>query len=160
MRIYSPPLLSPLAIVQRYPKLVWSLILGGLVGCTTPSTIEPRPLDIEQQWQLQPGDRVSEYRISGSLGDISIELEGHSFYAPFDGKVQPSQGDCVIFSSPQVPAYLLRFCGVQRPHYGEIQEGERIGRSTVLQLAALRRQPSGQWTMVEPSRQVLEKVLR
>jgi hypothetical protein len=130
------------------------------VGCQSNSAVPPRQLQIEQTWQLQPGSSVAGYRVLSGLGDISIETEGDRIHAPFDGKVEPHQEDCVIFSSPHVPAYLLRLCGVQRPKFGEVREGEVIGQSQFLQFAVLRRQPNGQWALVEPSNRILEKTLR
>jgi hypothetical protein len=81
-------------------------------------------------------------------------------YAPFAGKVEPHREDCVVFSSPEVPAYLLRLCGVRRPKLGQVQQGEAIASAEFLQFAALRRQPDGKWAMVEPSTDVLERTLK
>lgn len=142
-------------------SVVMAIILL-LPGCTKSSgNTQPRSLEIEQNWQLQPGDSVAGHRITGGLGDISIALNGANVYAPFPGNVQLYKSDyCVLFSSPQIPAYLLRLCGLQHPKLGDVQQGEVIGQSDSLQFAALRRQPNGKWTMVEPSRSVLERTLR
>ena len=97
-----------------------------LTGCTA-TAIEPRQIQIQQAWQLQPGDTVGGRRISAGLGDVSIELKGGWVYAPFDGQVQPYEGECVMFSSPQIPAYLVRLCGLSRPQLGEVKQGDAIG---------------------------------
>jgi hypothetical protein len=98
--------------------------------------------------------------VAGSLGDISIQLDGAKVYAPFDGLVQPNNvGECVIFSSPDVPAYLFRLCGMSRPRLGEIKQGRAIGSANYLQFAALRRQPDGKWAMVEPASDILQRTL-
>ncbi len=122
------------------------------------SPIAPRPVKLYQNWQLQPGNTVAGYRITSGLGDISIDLKGKAIHAPFDGQVQPS-GECVLFSSAEIPAYLFRFCGVQRPQLGEVRSGDAIGVAESLQFAALRKQPNGTWAFVEPSQSVLERVL-
>lgn len=129
-------------------------------GCSRGrAAVAPRALQIQQAWALQPGSNLAGHRISGGLGDISIELNGATVYAPFNGLVQPHRDDCVIFSSPEVPAYVLRLCGLQRSQLGERRAGQAIGSGQSLQFAALRRQPDGTWAMVEPSQDILERTL-
>lgn len=120
---------------------------------------EVRPLLVQQQWELEMGQRVADYRIVGGLGDISIALQGGKVKAPFSGEVRPHTPDCVIFSSPEVPAYLFRLCGLHRPQLGEVKEGGTIGAGEMLQFATLRKQPDGSWSLVEPSRDLLERSL-
>lgn len=130
-------------------------------GCTLQKPQEaPRTLQLAQTWELQPGDVVAERRITGGLGDISIELKGNSIYAPFDGRIQPHQGECVVFSSDEVPAYLFRLCGLKNPRLGAVQAGDVLGSGDYLQFAALRKQPSGTWSFVEPSRSMIERTLK
>ena len=119
----------------------------------------PRTIQIQQEWQLQPGDQIGEYHIAAGLGDISIQLEGQKVYAPFNGQVQPHVRDCVLFSSPDVPAYLFRMCGLSRPRLGTVRQGDVIGSGEYLHFATLRKLPEGTWTIVEPSRSILEKLL-
>jgi hypothetical protein len=140
-------------------RAMLAVLLLVCAGCARASEVAPRALQIQQNWQLQPGGEIAGYRILGGLGDVSIELEGGKVYAPFDGKVEPHRDDCVVFSSPEVPAYLLRWCGVRRPKLGRVRQGEAIASANALQFAALRRQPDGKWAMVEPSMDVLEKTL-
>lgn len=124
------------------------------------STSEPaRQIQIQQSWQLQAGDQVKEYRVAAGLGDISIALRGGKVYAPFTGRIQPNLTDCVLFSTPEIPAYLFRFCGLSQPRLGAIQQGESIGSGEYLHFAMLRKLPEGNWTIVEPSRSMLEKIL-
>ncbi len=133
----------------------------GIGACNFAATakVPSRNITVHQEWALQPGSRVGEYPVVGGLGDVSIELDGSTVKAPFDGKVQPTDHNCVAFSSPEVPAYLFRLCGVKRPRLGSIEAGETIGRGKVLQFAAMRRQPDGSWAMVEPAVEVLEKTV-
>jgi hypothetical protein len=132
----------------------------ALTACSTPAeNIEPRYLEIQQQWDLQPGSLVSGRRISGGLGDISVDLQGGKIHAPFDGKVQPHEHQCLIYSTPEVPAYLFRLCDLEKVTLGTVNEGDVIGQGDIVQFAALRKQPSGQWAMVEPSTSMLEKIL-
>ena len=161
----------PLVFRNRSQKVsrVWQWGMGivaigaialTLASCSKPPVeVEPRHLEIQQQWELQPGSLVSGRRISGGLGDISIDLDGAAIHAPFDGEVQPYGDQCSIYSTAEVPAYLFRLCGLETMHLGDIRQGEPIGRGDVLQFAALRKQPSGQWAMVEPSVSMLESIL-
>ncbi|MGB3494352.1 MAG: hypothetical protein WBA57_16615 [Elainellaceae cyanobacterium] len=146
---------------MRFVGLIGLLsLVGGLLSCgRSPQAVPPRTLEIQQQWQMQPGTQVAGYVISGGLGDISVEIRGAGVYAPFDGDVQPLNDDCVIYSSPDVPAYVFRLCGLDQIQWGDIAQGAVIGRGESLQFAALRKQPEGQWAMVEPSRTMLEKML-
>jgi hypothetical protein len=139
----------------------WVLAVMLLIsGCSRQPTEPARVLQLQQQWELQPGDQVAGHRIAGSLGDISIELKGDSVYAPVDGRVQPHIPGCVVFSGAEIPAYLFRLCGLNHPKLGEVQQGEAIGSGDYLQFAALRRQPNGKWAMVEPSTSILEQTLK
>jgi hypothetical protein len=141
-------------------------LLAGLAGLLVGKlwwnrgTLPPyRAIQVQQQWALQPGQTLASYKITGGLGDVSIALEGGVVRAPFSGEVQPNTPDCVLFSSPEVPAYLFRFCGLLQPHLGELQAGQAIGSGEYLQFAALRKQPDGSWTLVEPSQEILERSL-
>lgn len=119
----------------------------------------PRQVKIQQTWELEPGERIADYRIIGGLGDVSLALGGGSVHAPFAGEVYPFQERCVLFSSPEVPAYMFRFCGLRRVAFGEIRQGGTIGRARSLHFATLRKQPDGSWAIVEPAREILEKIL-
>ncbi|MBF2050992.1 MAG: hypothetical protein EDM05_62535 [Leptolyngbya sp. IPPAS B-1204] len=143
-----------------------AIVLAASVSCASVScstgpvvTESPRTIQIQQTWQLQPGDSVGNYQIAAGLGDISIELDGGKVYAPFDGRVQPNVRDCVLFSSPDVPAYLFRLCGLQRPRLGQVKQGTAIGSGQYLHFATLRKLPEGTWTIVEPSESILEQLL-
>ncbi|MDB9526444.1 hypothetical protein PN498_10630 [Oscillatoria sp. CS-180] len=141
-------------------KVIGLLLLSGAGACGfTQAQVPPRNIPIHQDWALQPGSEVGDFQVVGSLGDVSIDLEGGKIKAPFDGKVQPADNNCIAFTSPEIPAYLFRLCGVNRPRLGEVEAGEVIGRSDILQFAAMRRQPSGTWAMVEPAVDILERTV-
>ncbi len=128
-----------------------------------PSTEPPRTVQIQQVWQLQPGDTIGGHRVAAGLGDISIDLQGDSAFAPFDGRIQPLKPDvknCVVFSSPEIPAYLFRLCGLQNLKLGEVAQGDVIGSGDYLHFATLRKQTDGSWAMVEPAHDILERILR
>ncbi|MEB3356216.1 MAG: hypothetical protein VKK04_05785 [Synechococcales bacterium] len=150
-----------LAFTSKWCKwAVFTSVLVTLTGCgDRPTPVQPRAFQIQQQWQLEPGSVVAGRRISGGLGDISIDLDGGTVHAPFEGELQPFQADCVVFSSPELPAYLLRLCGLQAPNLGKRREGQSLGSGHTLHFAALRKQPSGQWALVEPSKAILERIL-
>ena len=136
--------------------------LCGVVGCTSQPPLEaPRTLQIQQTWELKPGDELAGHRIIGGLGDISIALSGDkTLYAPLDGRLQPHSPDCVIFSSEELPIYLFRLCGVQNPHWGQIRSREKLGTANILNLAVLNRRADGKWAFVEPSKQIIEQMLQ
>ncbi len=157
----------------RYGVEKWSIGLAMgmalLSGCSiapslvpfAPSPAEPmRTIQIQQTWQIQAGQTVGPYKIAASLGDITIALAGGKVYAPFDGRVQPTTQDCLLFSSPDLPAYLFRLCGLNRPRLGQVKQGDAIGSGDFLYFAALRKLPEGTWTIVEPSRTILEQLLK
>ena len=149
-----------IAFNPRLLRFLPAVALLGLVSCNSQPAPEP-PLNIKlfQAWELQPGDSVKGYAVLGGLGDISIALNGNSVYAPFAGTARPDPRGCLLFSSPDVPAYLFRLCGLNNPRYGALEQGNPIGSATNLQFAALRKQSDGTWAIVEPSKQILERTL-
>lgn len=145
--------------------LAFSLSLSCLTvitGCSSrPLSPPPRNISLQQTWELQPGDSIAGHLVSASLGDVSIDLDGSWVHAPFDGEVEPAaQAHCVFFSSPEVPAYLFRLCGISHPRLGHLKLGQVIGKGDYLHFATLRRQPEGTWTIVEPSSNILERALQ
>ncbi len=139
------------------------LLALTLIGCQIESSSDSLPLrevELHQSWELQPGDRVGGYPVAAGLGDISVQLQGETVYAPFDGDVQPHSETCVIFSTPDVPAYLFRLCGLENPTFGAVEQGEAIARGQYLHFATLRNQPEGTWALVESSTEMLERVLQ
>lgn len=139
----------------------WTLLIGLLLSSCQPGSSPPqRVVNIQQKWELEPGDRIANHLVIGSLGDISIQLKRQPLRAPFIGKVEPSTVEqCVIYSTPEVPAYLFRFCGLRRPRLGNVKAGQPIGSGSHLQFATLRRQPDGTWIIVEPSTGILERAI-
>lgn len=139
---------------------LWVALIGLLASGCNPQKTEVRVIPIQQSWQLNPGETIGDHRIVSSLGDVSIEVRGDRIYAPFDGQLQANDLEgCYVFSSPDVPAYLFRLCGLKRVRLGNIQRGTRIGSANYLGFATLRRQPDGNWALVEPSSDVLERLL-
>jgi hypothetical protein len=137
------------------------LPLALLSACSEPPP-PPTPLKISlyQDWQLQPGDQLEGFKVLGGLGDISIDLAGRSVYAPYAGEAQADRHGCVFLNMPEVPAYLLRLCGLDSPHLGALKKGEPIGKGTTLQIATLRQHPSGKWAIVEPDSTLLRHTLK
>ena len=131
-----------------------------LTSCSATSLPESRNITLQQQWTLNLGDKVAGNLVVGSLGDISLYLESQEIKAPFDGDLELSESDeCTLYSTPEIPAYLFRLCGLNKVSYGSIKAGKTIGRGQYLSFATLRRQPDGTWIIVEPARTVLEKAL-
>lgn len=141
--------------------ILLSATLIVLAGCTSQNSKEA-PIDVRlyQKWELQPGDTIAGYTVTGGLGDISIHLANNRVYAPFDGKAQIDKRGCAIFSTPDIPAYLFRLCGLDSPKLGLLRQGDLIGSGDTLQFAALRKQPDGTWAVVEPAKNILERMLK
>ncbi|MEM9089067.1 MAG: hypothetical protein AAGC93_10015 [Cyanobacteria bacterium P01_F01_bin.53] len=138
------------------------LFLGSLLlgSCAAHSAPEKRKITLQQQWTLNPGDEISGNIVAGSLGDISLALKQGHIKAPFEGELEPTDLEsCALYSSPEIPAYLFRLCGLKSFKYGAIKAGDHIGKGEFLSFATLRRQPDGTWIIVEPARGVLEKAL-
>lgn len=144
----------------HFRRLVLGLTLClpfSLLGsCSRP---QPRQLNLHQSWSLPIGTEISGYRVSSSLGDISLHLNGDVVRMPFKGTVEPTDMDCVLVSSNDIPAYLFRLCGLRQPKFGLRQQGQTIGRAEHLIFAMLRREPDGTWAMVEPSAQFIQQLL-
>ncbi|MEO1620532.1 MAG: hypothetical protein AAFU53_05800 [Cyanobacteria bacterium J06632_3] len=139
------------------PCIIGIFLLGGCAAHSAPQT---RNITLQQQWTLNPGDEIAGNLVSGSLGDISLHLDGKKVVAPFDGELELSEIDrCALYSTPEIPAYLFRLCGLDKVNYGDIHAGRPIGRGSYLSFATLRRQPDGTWIIVEPAKGVLEKAL-
>jgi len=140
--------------------LLWmsALLLSSCAGQSAP---QPRNITLQQQWTLNPGDEIAGREVTGSLGDISLHLDGKQVSAPFDGEVEiNAESSCTLYSTAEIPAYLFRLCGLNNVSYGSIKAGKAIGRGDYLSFATLRRQPDGTWIIVEPAKDVLEKALQ
>ncbi len=147
---------------QRLFLGVSAIALGSMLSsCAGRSAPQPRSIALEQQWVLNPGDDISGSLVSGSLGDISLVLKrGIRVKAPFDGLIEPSELEgCDFYSTPEIPAYLFRLCGLRQVSYGEVKEGRALGKGSYISFATLRKQPDGTWIIVEPARGVLEKAI-
>lgn len=146
-------------ISARLVFLGMTLVFLG--GCNAQkSTVPAIDVQLYQKWELQSGDKIAGYAVTGGLGDISIALNGGSVYAPFSGEAKIDKRGCVFFSTPNIPAYLFRLCGLTSPKLGRLQQGEVIAKGTTLQFAALRKQPSGTWAVVEPAKDIVERTLK
>jgi hypothetical protein len=99
--------------------------------------------------------------VQSGLGDITVDIQGNRVFMPFEGQVQPAEGNslCVIVSSPDVPAYLFRLCGLGQVRLGNLAQGEAIGSGNTVAFATLRRQADGTWAMVEPAKELLSQFL-
>ncbi|MGB5959581.1 MAG: hypothetical protein WBG73_02885 [Coleofasciculaceae cyanobacterium] len=141
--------------------LATGMLLLSVAGCT-PQPVTEQPLDVQlfQSWELQAGDTVAGYSVKGGLGDLSIALDGNSIYTPYAGRLQPNKPGCVMFSSTDVPNYLLRLCGVKNPQFGVRNVGEAIGTAEFLEFALLNKRADGKWALVEPSKQILQQMLQ
>jgi hypothetical protein len=142
---------------------VWSSSIAiALIttACSLTSSSEPvREIQIQQNWAIKQGDRLANHLVVAGLGDISIQLDGDAAYAPFPGRVQPGSDHCLLYSTPEIPAYLFRLCGLSQTRLGEVSTGTAIGAGDYLHFTTLRKQPDGTWTIVEPAKDILERIL-
>ena len=138
------------------------LPLAAVLGCRPTPSAPPRKIVLQQSWELEPGEVIEGYLVAASLGDISVYLKGDTLRAPFAGNVERAAAgvNCVYFSTPEVPAYLFRFCGLRRPYVGAVEAGQAIGAAEYVHFATMRQQPDGTWAIVEPSSHVLERALQ
>lgn len=135
-----------------------------------------KQIEIKKVWQIQAGEFIAGHRVIGGLGDISLEYEG-SVKAPVAGVVNSEfvlvtdsdliagTKDCVIFSSPQLPAYLLKICGLTERYIGPVDENSPIGEtdgSLHLSLLSFRKDANqtSNWIYVSPSSKLIEQLVR
>jgi len=139
------------------------------------ATAEPsrlREVKVQQSWGVQIGDAIGTASVLGSLGDVSLDHRGRVF-APVDGWVEgnfvtivgdellPSQPGCVLFSSPQLPSYLMKTCGLVRRYLGAVKAGDPIGRSggqvhvSLLSQRQAAAEGDAEWVYVSPSPEFL-----
>lgn len=144
-------------ITRRMGPLVGGALLM-LAACQS-SPIPSRNITVQQTWELQVGNQIGDYRIISGLGDITLDLDGDPVQIPFDGEIQPMDEHCVAFTSPEVPAYLFRLCGISRPSLGQRHRGHVIGRAERLVFAAFRKEPDGTWALIEPATDLIEQFL-
>ncbi|NER39722.1 MAG: hypothetical protein F6J93_38285 [Oscillatoria sp. SIO1A7] len=142
--------------------VVGFLAIGGCASQPKVKVTEtPRTVQLHQSWEVQPGDDVAGHLIAGGLGDVAIALQGsQNLYAPVSGRLQPHSPGCAIFSSEELPIYLFRFCGLKDPKWGQRRAGEMLGKAEFLNVAVLNRRKDGKWAFVEPSKQILENILK
>lgn len=143
---------------RRMLQVAGGAMLTLLAACQS-GPLSPRTITIQQTWELQIGNQVGNYRISSGLGDITLELGGDLVRMPFDGKLQPMDEHCIALTSPEVPAYLFRLCGINRPNLGQRSQGHTIGRAERLVFAAFRKEPDGTWALIEPATELIEQFL-
>lgn len=143
---------------RRMVQVASGALLTLLAACQL-GPPAPRTITIQQTWDLQVGNQVGNYRISSGLGDITLELGGDPVRMPFDGKLQPMDEHCLALTSPEVPAYLFRLCGIDRPNLGQRSQGHTIGRAQQLVFATFRKEPDGTWALIEPATELIEQFL-
>lgn len=134
------------------------------------SSVSRKEIELKRTWGLQTGESIVGHDIVGGLGGLSIEIK-QAIYAPTDGFVYghfalisngsltKSQSNCILFSSPQMPAYLLQLCGLVQRNLGAVKRGQPIGKTAGYLHVALLRQDN-QWVFVSPAKELLKRLLR
>jgi hypothetical protein len=134
-----------------------------------------KEIELQKSWGIHAGDVIGNYPVAGGLGEISLRIRGN-IRAPMDGRVEDkfvlvsegtiinSDDNCVLFSSPQLPAYLSKFCGLETQNLGLVRQGQSIGKTDgYLHVALLTYRQSAenrnQWVYVSPSMGWLEKLV-
>lgn len=140
-------------------------MIGSLTACqlvkTQPSSsAKPMSLQIYQKWELQRGNRINNQTIVSALGELAIDLDRKPIYASMSGETKLDQSGCVLFAGTELPAYLFRFCGISSPKLGVLRKGQPIGTAHLLVFATFLKQNNGTWAFVEPSKTMLEQILK
>ncbi|MBE9031067.1 hypothetical protein IQ266_15135 [filamentous cyanobacterium LEGE 11480] len=149
------------------------LLTVGLCSCSPPKSNHKITIQVFQDWQLKPGDKIAGYAVTGGLGDISIDVQGQTIYAPFDGVAKTDKQGCLFYRSAEIPAYMFRLCGIsgggwigqtlgqfRQLQLGPIKSGAVLGHAKTLQFATLRKQTNGKWAIVEPDKSFIESLLK
>jgi hypothetical protein len=158
-------LLHPAHVLIGATILVGSLLtlepaLKHLLRSAPPVDDHKISVKLYQKWTVQPGDQIAGKKISGGLGDISIELGGASVRSPFKGEVRRDDQGYLFLSSPKTPGYLFRLRGLEGAKLGALSPGDRFGHGQMLHFATLKAQSNGTWAVVEPAKKVLEEILK
>lgn len=153
-------------------SLLSSLLSGLLLSCGKPPADHAVTIQVFQDWQLKPGDQIAGYAVVGGLGDIAIDIRGGALYAPFPGEARQDKQGCLFYSSAELPAYRFRLCGVygggwlgryiprlNRLRLGSVAQGDTLGHANIVHFATLRKQPNGQWAIVEPDKTLIKRLL-
>lgn len=139
-------------------------MFGSLTACQLvkpqPSPDKPMSIQIYQKWELQRGDRINNQTIVSALGELAIDMGGKPIYAPMNGEVNLDRTGCALFAGTDLPAYLFRFCGINAPKLGVLQKGQTIGTANLLVFSTFLKQQNGTWAFVEPSKSMLEQILK
>lgn len=163
--------------VGSVPKVIVLCLLPLLLlGCGHPQAKQRLRPQVFQDWQLQAGDQIAGYAVTGGLGDISIDVQGQAIYAPFSGEATLGDSGCLFYRSAEVPAYMFRLCGVYGRDWfglpvgwvgwwyplrlGPVNAGQVLGYANTLQFATLRKQPNGTWALVEPDQSFIQTLLK
>lgn len=134
-----------------------------------------REIELRNTWGMQAGNEIAKHPIVSGLGDISLAFNGKAL-APVDGWIEGKfvlvsdgnllQGtpDCVIFSSPQMPSYLSKLCGLKQRNLGLVEQGTPIGQTNGylhVTLFSYRKSEEGTpvWVYVSPSPQLIENLV-
>ena len=87
-------------------------------------------------------------------------MDGKPVYAPVRGEVKSSSNGCVLFAGTELPGYLFQFCGISTPKLGALRKGQPIGTADLLVFATFLKQSNGTWAYVEPSKEIVEQILK
>ncbi|MGK7902443.1 MAG: hypothetical protein AB4352_13695 [Hormoscilla sp.] len=135
-----------------------------------------KQIEVEKVWGIEAGKVIAGQRVIGGLGDISLEFKG-IVKAPLTGYVEgkfvlvteedliEGTKDCIIFYSPQMPAYLLKICGLTRRNLGPVDRGSPIGETggkLHISLLSFRKvaDQTNKWIYVSPSETLIEQLVR
>ncbi|MBI1270507.1 hypothetical protein GC174_08745 [bacterium] len=125
-----------------------------------PKSDEVGSIALAKSFDIDPNQAIGagNVRVSGGLGDISLNLNGDSLYAPVEGELLKSDGGCHLFISRVLPGYRIRLCGLGDLENKLYAEGERIGEFKTISVALLRREPTGNYVFVEPAGDFLRRL--
>lgn len=134
-----------------------------------------REIELRNTWGMPTGNTIAKHRVISGLGDLSLAFNG-KVLAPVDGWIEgkfvlvshgslmPNPPDCVIFYSPQMPAYLAKLCGFKQRNLGRVAQGMSMGQTNGylhITVFAYRKNEDGTpvWVYVSPSPQLVENLV-
>ncbi|MDY6936283.1 MAG: hypothetical protein SWY16_01345 [Cyanobacteriota bacterium] len=134
-----------------------------------------REIELQNTWGVKAGESIDRYLVASGLGDISLAMKGkvlapldgnieHKFVLISDGSLIRGTSDCVIFSSPQMPAYLIKLCGLASRNFNRIESGKPIGETNgYLHISLFSYRPNPEngatWVYVPPSPQLIQNLV-
>jgi hypothetical protein len=102
---------------------IWGVVLSlilGLFSCSSSVSVQPRKITLAQSWELESGDRIGGYLVTGSLGDISVQLGDGGYWLLIPAKLNqpPREPTAFTFPPPIFPPICFASAALATPVWG------------------------------------------